>query len=143
MKTGPGDEAEAAALEDARPGDVGRQQVGRALDPVRLEVERPGDRPGEERLAGARDVLDEDVAVGEQRDRDEPERLVGADDGLADRPPEVVPERAGRDGDDVRRRGSRAGRPIADRSASAPASIRRQASAARRRRTAGRMPPCS
>jgi hypothetical protein len=57
------------------PGDVARQQVRRALDAGRPQVEGRGDRPGEQRLAGAGDVLDEDVAVGQQRDEDQAERL--------------------------------------------------------------------
>ena len=147
-------EPERAALEEARAGDVDRQQVRRALDPVRLEVERPGDGPGEQRLAGARDVLDEDVAVGEERDRDEAERLLGADD----RPPTAWPRSSqsrrpaattssGPSVAESRARlriGLQAGGRPARRPSSSPASRSgRQASAARRRRTAGRIPPCS
>ena len=40
-------------------------------------------------------VLDEDVAVGEQRDQHVAERIVDADDRLADLAAEVVPEPAG------------------------------------------------
>ena len=59
VNTGPCDEAQAAGLEQAGAGDVGRQQVGRALDARRCRAtRRPGDRAGEQRLAGARDVLD-------------------------------------------------------------------------------------
>ena len=49
------------------------------------------------------DVLDEDVAVGEERGQDEPERLLGADDRPADRLDQVVAEMAGRPGRQVRR----------------------------------------
>ena len=80
------DEAQAAGLEQAGAGDVAREQVRRALEPGGVEGEGPRDGPGEQRLAGARDVLDEHVAVGEERDRDQPHGLVAADDGLARRP---------------------------------------------------------
>src|SRR3954462_10237070 len=45
-----------------------RRQVGRALDAGELAVDAARERPGEGRLADARVVLDEDVALREQRD---------------------------------------------------------------------------
>ena len=90
----PGHEPQPLGLEDARAGDVAREQVRRALDAGRPQVEGARDRAGEERLAGPGHVLDEDVAVGEQRDEHVAERIVDADDGLADLAAEVVPEPA-------------------------------------------------
>ena len=82
MNTGPWHEAQAAGLEQAGAGDVRREQVGRALDAGRVAGRQGArDGAGEQRLAGARDVLEQHVAVGEQRDRDQPQRLVAADDG--------------------------------------------------------------
>ena len=69
------------ALEDARAGDVARQQVRRPLDPTEAESEGPRERPGEERLADPGHVLDQGVALGQQGDRQEPERLVRVHDG--------------------------------------------------------------
>ncbi len=60
---------------------------------------RARDRAGEERLAGARDVLDEHVPIGEQRDRDQAHRLLAADDrppdGAAQVRPQAAPRRDG------------------------------------------------
>ena len=138
MKTGPGDEAQPAGLEDAGARDVARQQVGRALDAGGGEVEGPGHGPCEQRLAGARDVLDEDMAVREQRDEHEPERLVDPDDGLADLPPQVIPELSPRPG--LARGGPNLWR---CRDHPVELGVHAQFVAASRRRTAGRIPPCS
>ena len=142
----PRNEAQSAALEDAGAGDVDREEIRGALDSGGSEVECAGDRPGKQRLAGARNVLDEDVAVGQQGDRDQPEGLVGADDGEPDGAPEVVPQLpAG--GDDIgpwAESAAVAGRlvpALAGRQQLGLGVRRRQASAARRRRTAGRIPP--
>ena len=69
-KIGPGPELEAvlAPVEDVDADDVGGQEVRGALHARELEVERPGERAGERRLAHAREVLDEDVPLGEERD---------------------------------------------------------------------------
>ena len=68
--TGPGPELEAvlALVVDVRADHVGRQQVGGALHARVLRVDRPGERPSQRGLADARVVLDQDVALGEQRD---------------------------------------------------------------------------
>ena len=99
MKTGPGDEAERAALEQAGAGDVDGSRSGVPWTRAVVEAERAGDRAGEQRLAGARDVLEEDVAVGQEGDDDEAERLLGPDDGQPDRLAQVVPQPVGRDSD--------------------------------------------
>ena len=88
----PGREAEGSALVQARTGDVGGQEVGRALDPIRLEPERPRDRSREKCLARSRHILDEDVTACQQGDRDQPERRLAADHGPADGLAEVVPK---------------------------------------------------
>ena len=98
---GPLDEPEAGRLEQAGARHVGRQQVGRALDAGHAQVERAGDGAREERLARARDVLEQHVAVGEERDDDEADRVLRTDDGLRDRCVEVVPQ-APAGGDDIR-----------------------------------------
>ena len=69
--TGPGrnSKRDLALVEDVRADDVGGQQVGRALDARVLGVHRARERAGERGLADARVVLDQDVALGEQRDQ--------------------------------------------------------------------------
>ena len=61
-------EAVLAPVEDVHADDVGGQEVRGALHARELEIERPGERAGERRLAHAREVLDEDVPLGEERD---------------------------------------------------------------------------
>ena len=81
-------EAALALVEDVGADDVGRQQVGRALDARVLGVDRARERARERRLADARVVLDQHVALGEQRDENV------ADDTVADldRPLDVCPQ---------------------------------------------------
>ena len=55
-----------------RAGDVGGQQVGRALHPPEAAADRGRERLGEQRLAGAGHALDEEVPAREQRDEREP-----------------------------------------------------------------------
>ena len=65
------------------------QEVGRALDPAEDAADGAGERLGEQGLADAGDVLDEEVTAGEQRDEREPDRL-----GLAPQdPPDLLGER--------------------------------------------------
>ena len=87
-KIGPGPELEAALplVEDVRAHDVGGQQVGRALHARELAVDAARQRAGQRRLADARVVLDEDVALGEQRHDHVVEDLVADLDG----PPDVL-----------------------------------------------------
>ena len=84
----PGTELEAvlALVEDVRPDHVGGQQVGGALHARVLGVDRARERAGQRRLADPRVVLDQDVALGQQRDEHVAEHLLG---GL-DRPRDVV-----------------------------------------------------
>ncbi len=61
-----------ALVEDREAGDVGRLQVGRALDARRLDaVDRLRDRARENRLRGAGDVFEQDVASAQERRQDE------------------------------------------------------------------------
>ena len=88
-------EARLALVVDLGADDVGGQQVGRALHARELAVDRARQRARERGLADAGVVLDEDVALGEQRDGDVLEH-VGANldrpldvsrDAVARRPP--------------------------------------------------------
>ena len=87
-------EARLALVVDVGADDVGRQQVGRALHARELAVDRARERARQRGLADARVVLDEDVALGEQRDDHVLEDLVADLDGAAD-----VVRDAARDGD--------------------------------------------
>ena len=69
---------------DRQAGDVGRQQVRRELDAPERAAEAAGDRLGEHRLAGARHVLDQEVAAAQQRDEREADLVVLADDDALD-----------------------------------------------------------
>ena len=86
----PGGEAEGPGFEDARAGDVARQEVGSSLHAIGVERQGLGDGPGQERLADPGDILDEGVALGDQGDRDEPQGHITADDRCADRGPQLL-----------------------------------------------------
>ena len=83
---GPGPELELLGLlvVDRQAGHVRRQQVRRELDPPEAAAEAPGDRLGEDGLAGARHVLDQEVAAAQQRDERQPDLVVLADDHALD-----------------------------------------------------------
>jgi uncharacterized protein len=55
-----------ALVEEVRADHIGREQVDRALDAGILGAKRQRKRAGKRRLADARIVLDQDVALGEQ-----------------------------------------------------------------------------
>jgi hypothetical protein len=93
----PGPELEAARLlvEDREPGDVGRLQVGRALDPLRdRTIDAAGDRARKDGLGRARHVLEQHVAVARERREDEldlaalavDDRLDVVHEAIGDRP---------------------------------------------------------
>ena len=69
---------------DRRAGDVGGHQVGRELDACETHAQHLRERAGRERLGEARVVLEQDVAVGEEPEQNELERLALAHDGLLD-----------------------------------------------------------
>ena len=78
-----GELAELLVIEvDAR--DVGGHEVGRELDAAEGAPERPGDGACEGGLAGAGDVLEEDVAFAEEGDERETNDLALADDDALD-----------------------------------------------------------
>ena len=64
-----------ALVEDVDAGDVGRQQVGRELEPREGAVERARERLREHRLPDAREVLDDQVALRDEAEHDEAQRL--------------------------------------------------------------------
>ena len=75
-------------VEDGDAGDVGRQQVGRELHPAEggdargvgcFLDERATERLGERGLAGARVVLEQDVAVREEGDQHQLDDVIAAD----------------------------------------------------------------
>ena len=67
-RAGPELELVAALVVDRDAGDVAGQQVGRELDALEAAAERAGQRLRQHRLADARHVLDQDVALAGQRD---------------------------------------------------------------------------
>ncbi len=86
LKIGPGPELELLRLlvVDRQARHVRGQQVRGELDPPERAAEAPGDRLGEDRLAGPRDVLDQEVAAAQQRDQGEADLVVLADDDALD-----------------------------------------------------------
>ena len=94
----PGPELEAVRplVVDVDARDVGRQQVGRELEPGERAVERARERLREHRLPDAGKVLDDQVALGDETEDDEAQRLVGC----VHDPAEVRDDRA----DEIRRR---------------------------------------
>ena len=84
MKTGPERRPELAGLlvVDPRADEVGRDEVGRELDPLELAADRLGEGLDGHRLGQAGHAFDEDVAAGEQRDDQPLQQVVLADDDL-------------------------------------------------------------
>ena len=70
-------------VEDGDPGDVGGQKVGRELDASEGAVERARQRLGQHRLADARNILDQEVALAEEGRQTHPNLTVLVDDGAA------------------------------------------------------------
>ena len=95
-KIGPGRELEVgrALVVDRRAGDVGRHQVGRELDAREAHRRDLRERARDQRLGEAGEVLDQHVAVGEQAEQHELERVALADDRLLDLVEDPVGERA-------------------------------------------------
>ncbi len=65
-------ESLARGVEDGHAEDVRRQQVGGELHALELQADGGRQRMRERGLAQARQILDQDVAVGEQRDEGQP-----------------------------------------------------------------------
>ena len=57
-------------VEQEAPGHVGREEIGRALQPLEGQVQRLREQPRDQRLREARVVLDQDVAVREDPGED-------------------------------------------------------------------------
>src|SRR5205085_5671933 len=79
-RAGPELEVRNALVEDRRAGHVRRHQVGRELDAAELHARDLRERARNQRLREAGEVLDQDVAVREQPEQDELERVTFADD---------------------------------------------------------------
>ena len=110
-KIGPGRNSKFLVLlvEDGQPGHVGRLQVG--VHWIRCgngALDAPRDRSRENRLGGARDVLEEDVTVARERGQDELDLVALAVDDRLDVVDEPIGDHARalealglrRDGDD-------------------------------------------
>ena len=61
-----------------------RQKVGRALDPAKRAAHRRGKRPREERLSGAGQVLQQDVAARDEPGGSKAHHPLLADDDVVD-----------------------------------------------------------
>ena len=68
---------------DGDAGDVGGQQVGRELDPRVGALHGVAERPGQHGLAGAGQVLEQQVALGDQAGQRQPDHPVLAEQGEA------------------------------------------------------------
>ena len=71
-------------VEIGQPGDVARQQVGGELDPAECAAERFCERAGQRRLAHARHILDQHVALGQHCRQQQPGHLPLANQHLVD-----------------------------------------------------------
>ena len=56
-------------LQDFRPRNVRRHQIGRELNPLKLQMKNLRDRPHQQRLGQARRAGDQAVAAGKQADQ--------------------------------------------------------------------------
>ena len=57
-----------ARVVDAGADNIGRQQVGRELHAMKRAIDAGGERSGEQGLADARDVLNQDVTFSQKSD---------------------------------------------------------------------------
>ena len=65
---------------DRHAHDVGGQQIGRELQPAEVATEREGERAHERGLAAAGQIVEEDMAAGEDGHEDQFDLAVLADD---------------------------------------------------------------
>ena len=93
VNTGPelGLERAVVGAPDAGADEVARNEVGRELDPLELDVERLRERLDREGLGETGDALEQQVAAREQRDEHALEHRVLADDD----PPDLEQQRLG------------------------------------------------
>ena len=82
--TGPVFEATGLLVEDVDPGHIAGEEIGGELDALEGTADRARDRLGQDRLADAGDVLDEDVTATEQRDKHEEHLVPLTDDDSLD-----------------------------------------------------------
>ncbi len=71
-------------IENRSPGDVGWQQVRRALHPLERRPHAAGHRAGKHGLGHARYIFEQDVALGKIRDQCQNDLLALADDHFFD-----------------------------------------------------------
>ncbi len=71
-------------IENRRARDVGRQQVGRALNAFELTADAFCQRPGQHRLGHAGNVFQQQVPLGKPGDHRQHQLLAFADDGVFD-----------------------------------------------------------
>ena len=133
-------EASGALVVHRDPGDIARHQVRRALDAAEREVERARDRAREHGLPHPRDIVEQDVAINEQRREELLRGGALADDDLLDLLHEAVRGLADGDGhpETMRPRASarRLARAAGARGSRLPSRARRRGSRARRARGA-------
>jgi len=85
-KERPIDEAEvplaggAVFVHHFRTGDIRRHQIGRELDPIEIQRQRPLQRPHEQRLGQPRHTLENAVPARKQADHQLLDHMVLADD---------------------------------------------------------------
>ena len=77
-------EVAGALVEDRRPGDVGRHEIGGELHAREAQADHLRERTGHERLGEAGVVVDQHVAVGEQPEQHDPQRVALPDDRALD-----------------------------------------------------------
>ena len=78
-------------LDDVGAGDVGRHQVGRELDAIELQLEHFRERRDQQRLREAGHADDEAVAADEEREQDQLDDVVLADDPFAELVDDLLP----------------------------------------------------
>ena len=79
---------------DERPHEVGGQEVGRKLDPLKRCAQSVGQRPHRKRLGEPGDALHENMAVRKQSDEQPFDHILLANDDAADLVQEAIHELA-------------------------------------------------
>src|SRR6266849_1939668 len=83
-------EARLALIEQKAAGDVGGEQIGRALQTLERKAERLREEPRDQRLGETRIVFDQDVAVRENSGEDALEYVAFADDHARDHAQDIA-----------------------------------------------------
>ena len=86
MNTGPGRNSNSFVrwLKTFTPVTSDGQQVGRELQPRERAVDRARERLGQHRLPDAREVLDDQVTLGDEAEHAQAQRLVGRVDDVGE-----------------------------------------------------------